>query len=113
MIRALHLKYNELENLYYEASPRIEVSPLLFLRVEGREWLRVEARAPEDIPTNEENSIDHIDSVHAKAEQLTDAVKDRLQIEPTWLSIDDHYSDQAHLTSLEVYPNPGKMSSSL
>jgi hypothetical protein len=94
MIRALHLQYNELKNLYYEASPRIQVSPLLFLRVEGREWLRIEARAPEDIPTNEDKLIDHIDSIDAKAEQLTDAVKSRLQIEPVWLSIDDHYSDQ-------------------
>jgi hypothetical protein len=100
MIRALHLKYNELENLYYAASPRIEVSPLLFLRVEGREWLRIEARAPEDVPTSEEKLIDHIDSVRAKAEQLTDAVKERLQVEPTWLSIDDHFADQASFNLL-------------
>jgi hypothetical protein len=100
MIRGLHLKYFEVEELY-QTTPRIQISPLLFIRVEGGEWIRLEAREPEDAPADEDELVEHINRVHAKAEQFADAVTKALQAEPTWLSIEDHYLDPASFDQLK------------
>src|SRR5271166_4127749 len=90
MMRGLHLKYLEVEELY-STKPRIQVSPLLFIRAEGREWLRVEARTPEYVPTNEDDLAQHLETVRARAQQLSDDVTTMVEKKPTWLSIEDHY----------------------
>jgi hypothetical protein len=100
MIRGLHLKYFEVEELY-QTTPRIQISPLLFIRVEGGEWIRLEAREPEDVPADEDELVEHINSVQAKAKQFADAVTNALQAEPTWLSIEDHYLDPASFDQLK------------
>lgn len=100
MIRGLHLKYFEVEELY-QTTPRIQISPLLFIRVEGGEWIRLEAREPEDVPTDEDQLVEHINTVQAKAEEFADAVTHALQAKPIWLSIEDHYLDPASFDQLK------------
>jgi hypothetical protein len=71
------------------------------MRVEGREWLRVEARTPEYVPTNEDDLVQHLEKVRARAQQLSDDVTSVLEKKPTWLSIEDHYSDEASFGLLQ------------
>ncbi len=91
-IRGMMLKYVEHDGLY-ATTPRIEVSPVVFLRNPGSRWFRVDSRATEQLPPNEADIPDHLDAVAAKATHLENAI---LAVRPgayTWISVEQHYAD--------------------
>lgn len=104
-MRGLHLLYVEDEELY-SVKPKIQVSPLLFLRGSEGPWLTVESRDARKIPIKEEDLPEHLNEICMIADRLSTDAAAALATTLIWVPIVEHY---ANGDSFELLPGVKEM----
>ncbi len=96
----LRLIYVEKPGLY-EASPIIEVTPVIVLRSTRGAWVRVESGKEEEVPHRYEQLSDHILNVQEEADRLLEKINDALGVGLRPSKLETHYSNDGMFDSLK------------
>lgn len=75
-------------------SPKIEVSPVIFVRSPGTPWFEVASREVQHLPPKEEDIVSHLTEVAAVSTKLEAEIGAALPCTLVWSSLDQHYTDQ-------------------
>jgi hypothetical protein len=84
----------------FRAAPQILVQPLLFLRTLAGGWFTIEDRTEFTLPADHATLPQHLEEVQSKAAALLDEVGQRLGMNLTVGTLEDHYANGTDFAAL-------------